>query len=569
MMRRIRRIKCDERLPACLKCTSTGRTCDGYAPPRTLLFEVSRDEGERRSFHYFRERTAPELSGDAGKRFWDGFVLRASYSQEVVRHAIAAIGALHESLELETGVQALTARGFAFEQYSKAITILTKADHTLSMEDVLIACILFTWFENLQGNFDISLTHLRSGLKILDAWRANPNSRPLQIPVSTAVIHEDLAPMIDRLTGQASVFLRSTDQPNPVIHDSSLPVEFSNLAEAHRYFYQIIHWTCHSLQVKTKVHGKSYIQAELITQILWKLDQWLALLDEHMQESTEKGKAKTAIDQHWRIQSALHLRMQHQNAMIMLKSLPYSYETMFDGQLAHFSNIIDLAQKFFDEDDRMGMHFTHMTSSHSFEHDHAIIPTLFMTACRCRDPHIRRQAIALLRRSHRKEDIWDSDVAASMAEYLMLREEEGLGEIKSCGDVLDSNRLYLIAGTFYAYDLAEKQLQVRYNTLDFSSTTIGAKLHCLRSGHNIVVDGIEDFWWNYLCNPNPVDIEEVFSRQAGGGLFPQLAKSNARLWSILNCGNAMRCIGRFGSPSICGWLPFRYVENCSVLTCYL
>ena len=551
MMPRIRRIKCDERLPACLKCTSTGRKCDGYAPPRALLFEVSRDEGERRSFHYFRERTAPELSGDAGKRFWDGFVLRASYSQEVVRHAIAAIGALHESLELETGVQALTARGFAFEQYSKAITTLTKADHTLSMEDVLVACILFTWFENLQGNFDISLTHLRSGLKILDAWRANPSSRPPRMPVCAAVIHEDLAPMIDRLTVQASVFLQSTDQPNPVIHDSSLPVEFSNLAEAHRYFYQIIHWTCHSLRVKTKVHGKSYVQAELIPQILRKLDRWLALLDEYMHESTEKAKAKTAIDRHWRIKSALHLRMQHQNAMVMLKALPYHYETMFDGQMAHFSNIIDLAQKFFDEDDRTDMQFTHMKTSPSFQHDHAIVPSLFMTACRCRDPYIRRQAIGLLRRAPRKEDIWDSDITASIAEHLMMLEEKGLGDIKSCGDVLDSNRLYLVACTFYAYDLGEKQLQLRYNTLDFNCTPIGAKLHCLRSGHDIVLDGIEDFWWNYLCKPNPADIEEVYSRHAGGGLFPQLAKSSARLWSILNRGNAIRCIGRFGSPSIC------------------
>lgn len=30
---RIRRVKCDEQKPACLRCTSTGRTCDGYGGP--------------------------------------------------------------------------------------------------------------------------------------------------------------------------------------------------------------------------------------------------------------------------------------------------------------------------------------------------------------------------------------------------------------------------------------------------------------------------------------------------------------------------------------------------------
>ena len=457
--RRIRRIKCDETKPVCFKCTSTGRKCDGYAPPRALLFEVFKDKGERRSFHYFRERTAPELCGDTDNRFWDGFVLRASYSQEVVRHAIAAIGALNESLELQAGGQALASRGLAFEQYSKAIAALTTADQALSMEDVLIACILFTWFENLQGNFDISLNHLKSGLKILETWRANPNPRAVQPLVSAATINDDLAPMLDRLKGQAKVFLRSPDQSAPVIDDSSLPEEFCNLAEAHRYLYQIIHWSCHSVQVKTKRQGQAYVQEHLIPEIALKLDQWLDLLEQYMHETSEKAKVKTAADQHWRTKGALHLKIQHQNAMAMLRALPYDHETRFDDQLAHFSNIVKLGQEFLDED-RMGTNPELLVKSDSFDHDHAVIPSLFLAAFRCRDPEIRRQAILLLRRYHWREDIWDSHVAASIAEHLMLLEEQGLGEIQSSKDVPDSSRLYMVACTFYVYNRAEKQLQL-------------------------------------------------------------------------------------------------------------
>jgi hypothetical protein len=460
MLLRIRRIKCDERKPACLKCISTGRRCDGYAPPRALLFEVSKDEGERRSFHYFRERTAPELCGDTLTRFWDGFVLRASYSQEAVRHAVAAIGALNESLELQTGQQALTAQGFAFEQYNKAITALTKGEPAPSTEDMLIACILFTWFENLQGHFDFSLSHLRSGLNILETWRASFNSRRSQLVVSAAVINDDLAPILDRLKVQAKVFLRSLDQSNPVMNDSSLPEGFSNITEAHRYFYQIIHWTCHSVQVETKLHGQAYVQTELIPQIVRKLDHWLVLLEQYMHENSEEAKAETTVDRHWKIKSALHLKIQNQNAMIMLEALPYDHETRFDNQLAHFSNIVTLCREFLNEEDRVGANSKRTVAFGSFDHDHSIIPSLFLTACRCRDPDIRRQAISLLRRYHWREDIWDSDVAASIAEHLMLLEEAGLGEIQSCSDVPDSSRLYMVACTFYAYNRAEKQLQL-------------------------------------------------------------------------------------------------------------
>jgi hypothetical protein len=167
---------------------------------------------------------------------------------------------------------------------------------------VLIACILFTWFENLQGNFDISLSHLKSGINILESWRANSNLRVHQPAASATLINDDLAPMLDHLKAQAKVFLRSPDQPNPLIHASSLPEKFLNIAEARRYFYQIIHWTYHSVQ------DQGYVRTELIPHILRKLDQCAVLLEQYIHEYSGKAKAETAIDRYWRIKSALHLR---------------------------------------------------------------------------------------------------------------------------------------------------------------------------------------------------------------------------------------------------------------------
>ena len=161
---KMRRIKCDEQKPSCSKCLSTGRVCDGYRTPRTLLFEICKDEREKRSFHYYRENTANEVCSETDVGFWKGFVLRAGYHSEAVRHALAGVGSFHESLELETGPRAVAARCFAFEQYGKALGMLGSPNSVQTISPILVTCVLIIWLENLQGHFSIALQHLRSGL---------------------------------------------------------------------------------------------------------------------------------------------------------------------------------------------------------------------------------------------------------------------------------------------------------------------------------------------------------------------------------------------------------------------
>lgn len=75
--RRIRRVKCGEEKPHCKRCTTTGRKCDGYTNPAesnhanrspeslspALVTDVSSDALERRTFDFFRAKTAPCVAG--------------------------------------------------------------------------------------------------------------------------------------------------------------------------------------------------------------------------------------------------------------------------------------------------------------------------------------------------------------------------------------------------------------------------------------------------------------------------------------------------------------------------
>ena len=76
-----------------------------------------------------------------------------------------------------------------------------------------------------------------------------------------------------------------------------------------------------------------------------------------------------------------------------------------------------------------------------FSMDQNIVFPLFNIAWRCRDPIIRRRAIALLYSSPRQEGLWHSIITARVAEKIMMMEEAGLGEVTCSADVPDENRI--------------------------------------------------------------------------------------------------------------------------------
>lgn len=157
-----RRIKCDETRPACLRCTTTRRVCDGYPhvpcvdPPG--LSRVSAglttypSDGvhpcalSRRSFAFFIQKTSSQLAGPFGSAFWERRVLQAAHYEPGIRHAITAIGSLHEQHIIGRDIEA----SFALRQYNLAIRSLLappSPGRQRGLDVCLISCILFTCFE--------------------------------------------------------------------------------------------------------------------------------------------------------------------------------------------------------------------------------------------------------------------------------------------------------------------------------------------------------------------------------------------------------------------------------------
>jgi len=177
-------VKCDEAKPSCYSCISTGRKCDGYepsieAPPDSssaFLSALSQppsieflgNEKERRSFYFFRQKTAAQLSGFFGGDFWERLLLQAALHEPSIRHAILALGSLHGTSEQDNGliVQSNTngwTDDFALKNYSQAINILVKPllqEGRQAIDVCLICSILFACL-------DVSCSHIQASFLLI------------------------------------------------------------------------------------------------------------------------------------------------------------------------------------------------------------------------------------------------------------------------------------------------------------------------------------------------------------------------------------------------------------------
>ncbi|KAH7348599.1 hypothetical protein BKA65DRAFT_500924 [Rhexocercosporidium sp. MPI-PUGE-AT-0058] len=497
---KIRRVKCDEGKPSCARCTSTGRKCDGYESKENGLVKIedcfqkedlvsarigSRgipgilfgDGQEKRAFEFFRHKTAVEMSGFFPSQFWDGLLLQASHSEPAIFHAVIALGSLHELYRdgksaVLGDISVSGKRQFALQQSNKAIGYLTKPSTTCtprSGEAILISCLLFVCLETFQGNHNGAIAHLESGLKILGSMGF---FKP-DLDTSTIVIggnrsdQLNLIPLFCRLDMQASTYFprrqlfydsQLGDQDYPV--GPAVPKEFSSMDEANTSlqsqvyaivrYTQLVHKYHEAARLQPKVTVKSQMpRGLLVSQIEHKkqLSRWLTTMNGFL-------KAPKAALTPQELRGAVLLKMQQITINIMLASTIFNDQTEYDDLTAEFERVTVLAANLL-----ASSNCSEVEQRPYCSFDMSVIPSLYNAACRCRDPIVRRKAIALLLNSARREGIWDSDVSAAIAQRIMEIEEEGLGPILSAQSVPMEARIHILDKAFVS---GERKCFVRF-----------------------------------------------------------------------------------------------------------
>jgi hypothetical protein len=232
-------VKCDEQRPACQKCLSTGRKCEGYNNNREWIVVVApplpitdgfEDDRSRRHFDYFRTQAVYELSWFFNGGYWGRLVLQESHNSAAVRHAVVALACSHEDFkEISQAAAQAPQYAYAAQQYSKAIRNLIKEtsdDAHESRLKALVCGLLFISIETLRGNNTAALNHLEGCLKIVREVQARTGMPSLtgNTRESTTYLLRDIIPMYARLDVQASTCTMlggqgpRTQHPGPTWH---------------------------------------------------------------------------------------------------------------------------------------------------------------------------------------------------------------------------------------------------------------------------------------------------------------------------------------------------------------
>ncbi|KAK2604863.1 hypothetical protein N8I77_007758 [Diaporthe amygdali] len=457
---KIRKVKCDETKPFCLRCTKTGRKCDGYLDPRNLasrrrpkdptpqdrvlgpLLDLSTPE-EKRAFYFFQHVTAPCISGDFDAVFWRSVVLQVAQTEPAVRHAVLSVSTLHEGLTQGTIVQSTDGcptQSFALQQYNKAIArLLDQMNNPLTKPLAsLLTCVLFVCIEFLQGKDKESLIHLEQGRQLLTRLDERYNGPEMEC------ILRHVVPLYTRLSLTSFLFGGTpVALPDSLKSRGDIPDTFGSMDHLryfmHEFMEQAFRFTHRARPAKNSSDSISRETMQLLEveqdRLLCRLAKFNVAFSLFQASRTKPGPENTLLV----LQMYLHAQY------IWISTALSSSEVVYDNYLAQFAAIVPLAAAYIDLEtsqqhqpvfppQRHGSATipTHPSSGPSqqlpggnFTFETHIIPPLYYVATKCRHPLIRRSALSLLRRDpSRRENLWRASVMGALAGHVVSLEEQ-------------------------------------------------------------------------------------------------------------------------------------------------
>ncbi|KAJ5144847.1 hypothetical protein N7448_002239 [Penicillium atrosanguineum] len=444
-----RRVKCDESRPACRRCLSTGRACEGYGiwggggspygqPQGNTALSVyctpipvgSLTADEQVSFDWFMERTTKKFAGLFTSDFWETLVFQASAQEPAVRHAVVALSAAHRYDSnygpwMIPAVYGFDAEQFTLQQYNKAIKFLRapggNGKNTLRV--ALITCMIFVTLEYLRGQFQMGAAHLRYGIQLLSGMSTKPPSSRSIISPNILSPAEDFAhkAIIDsyaRLTTQSAMFGYVPPHMCVMIRDpltNALPYTFPSMVEARQCLDDLLNRIhClkrHSYDLRSTNQAEPNDSETIITQqniisdlILWR-----------------------------KTHTATYTRQTPLNPTIPIWIHPPTRlpRNGHNNGLAHFMAIISgffELWKFWATASIQNLDITELMKSpecrgNGFTVESGFIPPVYYTALKCRVPRIRRQAIRTLRSAPHREGVWNGPLLADVLEVVIGVEE--------------------------------------------------------------------------------------------------------------------------------------------------
>ena len=357
--------------------------------------------------------------------------------EPAIKHGVLALSAIHQNFVAghepvgPNGNQNKIAMVSNYARAVKSITALfDTARASSTVEKILSACIIFATIESLIENPVGARMHLRNGLRI----RKEEQIRQGQISgrqwnrrsiVSQALERLDCGVMTISLVSAPHLAARLDKTPS-----SAIPSSFPSLKDAERSMFRLIRDMStlgEDLLMTPTAFELAAKGIHFIPRSTQQLIQWKSAF-ETLAEGLEDDRAKTR---------SLLLRLYHKMIYIISIAGRAPTEMEWDQLDNEFMQMLEMVES-------ISVLTACGTTSTTFSLELGIVPPLFFIACRCRHPQLRRRAIRYLREQRRKEMVWESVPAATLAEWIMRLEESGEHPKSSDGRVNNLDRARIV-----------------------------------------------------------------------------------------------------------------------------
>jgi hypothetical protein len=444
---RARKVKCDEIKPVCNRCRSTGRTCEGYGiwggggngyaeryhpkpkeirsivPHPLQTKRLNPEEGKH--MQWFHSHVIQSISGCFEPAFWTDLVVPANWTEPAVAHAVIALSSAYRNdVRRRRGLPGVQGQ-FTLQQYTKAIHHLRPLLFTRDSAGtivVLITCLLFTFLEYLRDQHASAALHLHCGLKLLRdihsdcaeavhgvliiGRAAKKRTIDLTILQGFANMHLQANLFGNHLPDVALILqITETELPPPI---------FISLQEARDSLEKMFH----GILLISQRMRPAVLSAGTCPPSLQEA-QKLALDHLTAWQTTYSHTMRTLpITQPRQFLADKLLLNYHTLASIMCECIHSMHETTYDEYVSDFISILKRSIDVWKHHKS-----TQDSSSAGPTTDMGWIPPLYYTALKCRSHRVRLHAIRLLRSVPHKAGLWDSTLAAKIAEKVMQLEE--------------------------------------------------------------------------------------------------------------------------------------------------
>ncbi|KAI5369289.1 Putative zn(2)-C6 fungal-type DNA-binding domain-containing protein [Septoria linicola] len=189
-------------------------------------------------------------------------------------------------------------------------------------------------------------------------------------------------------------------------NDSSAPLQTTNICGLHHRFQQPILHTKASFSDNFRP-GKNAVDALILSSEVSALD----------------------------LAGARALRLHMLICQIWTELAPHPAECKHDEFLPHFEKAVAIAEAITRPDDSEERPPT-------FLFDMEIVSPIYFVGLQCRNPSVRRRAIAVLKSSMRREGLWDSHKAAAVTERVMQIEERNLSALDGSELPAEDDRIH-------------------------------------------------------------------------------------------------------------------------------